>query len=170
MRRIVLMILLIFGLLGATGISNEEPVKVSIESYKVWDSRSATATFEVLEEVFPGDEIMYVLSYENASDFAIQGLQMLGIIPEGTFYIKGSATGEKREHFNWETVELDLLFSIDNGGSFSKPPLFVEEMIGGMTVKRIVNPAAYTSIMWVYTKDFEPSDILKVCYRVKVNE
>ncbi len=48
---------------------------------------------------------------------------MVGMIPEGTFYIKGSATGEKREHEEWEAKEIELHFSIDGGISFSKPPL-----------------------------------------------
>jgi uncharacterized repeat protein (TIGR01451 family) len=170
MKRVILMTLLIFVVVGAIGISNEEPVKVSIESYKVWDSRTATSTFEALEEVFPGDEIMYILSYENTSDSAIRGLQMIGMIPEGTHYINGSATGERREHYEWEVRDVELQFSIDNGSSFSRPPIFFEEILGGMTVKKLVNPSTYTNILWLYSGDFKPLDILKICYRVKINE
>ncbi len=52
-ERILVLILVLF-CLGAVGLSNEEPVKVSIESYSVWDSRTATETLEILQEVFPG--------------------------------------------------------------------------------------------------------------------
>jgi len=170
MKRILVLILVLFCFVGAVGLSNEEPVKVSIESYKVWDSRTATETLEILQEVFPGDEILYVLTYENVSESTFGGLQMVGMIPEGTFYIKGSATGEKREHEEWEAKDIELRFSIDGGISFSKPPLFAEEVVGGITVKKLVNPIAYTDILWIYAKDFNPFDILKVCYRVKVSE
>ena len=167
MKKIVLFIVSLVLAVSALGVT-EEPVNVSIESYKVWDSQTATVTYEPLEEVFPGDEILYVLTYENLSDIEIEGLQMVAMIPEGTFYIKGSATGEKREHATWETTGLELLFSYDGGNVFAKPPLFVEEVKGGMTVKRLVNPMDYTNIMWICNARFKPSDILKVLYKVKV--
>ena len=151
------------------GFANEEPIRVSIESYKVWDSQSATETYEELDEVFPGDEILYILTYENLSEFSIEGLQMIALIPEGTFYIRGSATGERREYLDWESRELELYFSFDGGEAFGKPPLFIEELRGGMAVRRLVNPTAYTNIMWVCERQFKPSDILKVLYRVKVS-
>lgn len=151
------------------GFANEEPIKVSIESYKVWDSQSATETYEEPDEVFPGDEILYVLTYENVSESTIEGLQMIALIPEGTFYIRGSATGERREHLDWESRELELYFSFDGGETFGKPPLFFEEVRGGMAVRRLVNPTAYTNIMWICERQFKPSDILKVLYRVKVS-
>lgn len=167
MKKIVLFIVSLVLAVSALGVT-EEPVNVSIESYKIWDSQTATVTYEPLEEVFPGDEILYVLTYENLSDIEIEGLQMVAMIPEGTFYIKGSATGEKREHATWETTGLELLFSYDGGNVFAKPPLFVEEVKGGMTVKRLVNPMDYTNIMWICNARFKPSDILKVLYKVKV--
>jgi len=167
MKKIVLFIVSLVLAVSALG-ATEEPVNVSIESYKIWDSQTATVTYEPLEEVFPGDEILYVLTYENLSDIDIEGLQMVAMIPEGTFYIKGSATGEKREHATWETTGLELLFSYDGGNVFAKPPLFVEEVKGGMTVKRLVNPMDYTNIMWICNARFKPSDILKVLYKVKV--
>ncbi|NLX33607.1 MAG: hypothetical protein GXY62_04690 [Thermotogaceae bacterium] len=167
MKKIVLFIVSLVLAVSALGVT-EEPVNVSIESYKIWDSQTATVTYEPLEEVFPGDEILYVLTYENLSDIDIEGLQMVAMIPEGTFYIKGSATGEKREHATWETTGLELLFSYDGGNVFAKPPLFVEEVKGGMTVKRLVNPMDYTNIMWICNARFKPSDILKVLYKVKV--
>lgn len=167
MKKIVLFIVSLVLAVSALGVT-EEPVNVSIESYKIWDSQTATVTYEPLEEVFPGDEILYVLTYENLSDIDIEGLQMVAMIPEGTFYIKGSATGEKREHATWEATGLELLFSYDGGNVFAKPPLFVEEVKGGMTVKRLVNPMDYTNIMWICNARFKPSDILKVLYKVKV--
>jgi uncharacterized repeat protein (TIGR01451 family) len=166
MKRIIISVFLI--LLGSLMFAGEDPLKITIESYKVWDSQTATVTYEPLEEVFPGDEILYVLTYENLSDIEIEGLQMVAMIPEGTFYIKGSATGEKREHATWEATGLELLFSYDGGNVFAKPPLFVEEVKGGMTVKRLVNPMDYTNIMWICNARFKPSDILKVLYKVKV--
>lgn len=156
MKKIVLFIVSLVLAVSALGVT-EEPVNVSIESYKIWDSQTATVTYEPLEEVFPGDEILYVLTYENLSDIDIEGLQMVAMIPEGTFYIKGSATGEKREHATWETTGLELLFSYDGGNVFAKPPLFVEEVKGGMTVKRLVNPMDYTNIMWICNARFKPS-------------
>ena len=167
MKKIVLFIVSLVLAVSALGVT-EEPVNVSIESYKIRDSQTATVTYEPLEEVFPGDEILYVLTYENLSDIDIEGLQMVAMIPEGTFYIKGSATGEKREHANWEATGLELLFSYDGGNVFAKLPLFVEEVKGGMTVKRLVNPMDYTNIMWICNARFKPSDILKVLYKVKV--
>jgi len=167
MKKIVLFVASLVLAVSAL-VATEEPVKVSIESYKIWDSQTATVTYEPLEEVFPGDEILYVLTYENLSDIEIEGLQMVAMIPEGTFYIKGSATGEKREHATWETTGLELLFSYDGGNVFAKSPLFVEEVKGGMTVKRLVNPMDYTNIMWICNARFKPSDILKVLYKVKV--
>ncbi|MGC9384793.1 MAG: hypothetical protein ACP5D6_09360 [Kosmotogaceae bacterium] len=162
---VTVIFLTVFCLLG---FANEESIRVSIESYKVWDSRLATETYEELDKVFPGDEILYVLTYENVSEFTIEGLQMTALIPEGTFYIRKSATGEKRDHLDWESQDVELYFSYDGGDTFEKPPLFVEEVIGGMVVKRLVNPKDYTNIMWIYENKFEPSDILKVLYRVKV--
>ena len=167
MKKIVLFIVSLVLAVSALGVT-EEPVNVSIESYKIWDSQTATVTYEPLEEVFPGDKILYVLTYENLSYIDIEGLQMVAMIPEGTFYIKGSATGEKREHATWEATGLELLFSYDGGNVFAKSPLFVEEVKGGMTVKRLVNPMDYTNIMWICNARFKPSDILKVLYKVKV--
>lgn len=163
---VTIIFLIVFCLLA---FAEEEPIRVSIESYKVWDSRLATETFEELDEVFPGDEILYILTYENVSELTIEGLQMHAIIPEGTYYIKNSATGENREHLKWECQDVELYFSYDGGDTFEKPPIFIEEVIGGVIVKRLVNPKDYTNIMWIYKNKFKPSDILKVLYRVKVS-
>ncbi|MDD4041411.1 MAG: hypothetical protein PHP84_10450, partial [Mesotoga sp.] len=67
MKKIVLFVASLVLAVSAL-VATEEPVKVSIESYKIWDSQTATVTYEPLEEVFPGDEILYVLTYENLSD------------------------------------------------------------------------------------------------------
>ncbi|MDI9375637.1 MAG: hypothetical protein QM447_07910, partial [Thermotogota bacterium] len=75
---------------------------------------------------------------------------------------------EKREHASWETTGRELLFSYVGGNVFDKPPLFVEEVKGGLTVKRLVNPMDYTNIMCICNERFNPSDILKVLYKVKV--
>ena len=64
---------------------------------------------------------------------------------------------------------MELYFSYDGGDTFEKPPIFIEEVIGGVIVKRLVNPKDYTNIMWIYKNKFKPSDILKVLYRVKVS-
>ena len=52
MKKIVLFIVSLVLAVSALG-ATEEPVNVSIESYKIWDSQTATVTYEPLEEVFP---------------------------------------------------------------------------------------------------------------------
>ena len=61
-------------------------------------------------DVFPGDILLYVLTYENTGDEVLQNLRPVGPVPEDTEYIQDSAKS---------SVDAGLEFSIDGGENFS---------------------------------------------------
>jgi uncharacterized repeat protein (TIGR01451 family) len=153
--------------------ANEEPIKVTMSGFKVWDEKEATETFEELGQVNPGDEILFIITYKNVSEeLIIPELKMKAKIPVGTEYIPESATGDTEEvRIIDETkvaTPVELYFSIDEGESFHKPPLYYEVEIGGIIVKRVATTDMYTDIMWVYLKEFLPDQEIKVMYKVRV--
>jgi uncharacterized repeat protein (TIGR01451 family) len=93
----------------------------------------------VAKDIFPGEEILYTLSYANSGSEAATDVVLSDPIPVGTAYIPGSASDTG-----------DLSFSIDQGKSYKKPALLSYEVTtgDGKKVKRVASPEEYTHIRW----------------------
>ena len=87
-----------------------------------------------------GDVIFYTLNYVNSGDEAATNAFLDDLIPKGTVYLQGSATGNDAE----------ITFSIDGGNTFKKPSLLTYEvkLPNGKIEKRIASPEQYTHLRW----------------------
>ena len=110
------------------------------------------------KEIFPGEIITYVLSYENKGNEVATNITLNDPIPEGTTYLTGSAS---------ETG--DLSFSIDGGINFKKPSFltYETEVTAGKKEKRIASPEQYTHIRWLIPK-LGAGESGKALFKVKV--
>lgn len=151
----------------------QENFEIKMGGYLVWNDTEATSTFEPLDTVLPGDEILFVLSYTNDTKQIITDFYISALIPEGTTYIPESATGDGRLENEFEdideTMEVELFFSIDDGESFMQPPLFVEEEVGGITVRKLATIDQYTNIKWFINKEILEEETINLIYKVKVS-
>jgi len=87
-------------------------------------------------EITPGEVLIYTISYENVGDETATNVAIVDPIPEGSSYIKGSAT---------ETGELN--FSIDGGKTYNKPSLLTDEAKDASN--NIATPDMYTHVRWM---------------------
>ncbi|TYB97770.1 MAG: hypothetical protein FXF54_02395 [Kosmotoga sp.] len=175
MKRFLIFMVVILLSIIIVGQDNEKTIEVTMDGFKVWDEKEATETFEELGQVNPGDEILFIIAYKNVSkELMIPELKMKAKIPAGTEYIPESATGDSTEvriiDETKEATPVQLYFSINEGESFYKPPLYYEVEMGGIVVKRVATTDMFTDIMWIYLKDFLPGQEIKVMYKVRVSK
>ncbi len=108
------------------------------------------------KEVKPGDIIEYRILVENKTQKTFKNVFIRSHIPKGTKYIENSSTD-------------GALFSIDNGKTYSKPPVKYKVKENGKEVEKIAKPEMYTNIGW-NIKEIKPGDKEIFIYWVKVKE
>ena len=175
MKRILLAIFLVLITLSCYGqLEEPSPIKITMEAYRVWNASEATATFEPLDTVFPGDEVLFVIFCEKYSTDLAKELSVSALVPENTSYVPKSATGDREETIDFlemeEAREVELFFSVNGGEDFSKPPLVFDVEMGGITISRVAKPEMYTNIKWVLPKGLEPGEKLVLQYRIRVSK
>jgi len=92
-----------------------------------------------VEEAFPGDVLVYTITYTNTGDAEAKNAVILDPIPEGIDYVVGSAEGAGAE----------ITCSIDGGESYHAEPVMTEvENPDGTKKKQEADPGAYTHVRW----------------------
>lgn len=134
-------------------------MKVSKEITVKKNGKTVTELVPV-ENATRGDILVYTLTYKNEGKEKLTKASFVALIPEGTSYIEGSAT---------DNGITEILFSIDKGTSFQKPPVkyFIKKKDGSMEEK-IATPDMYTNIKWIFKKDLAPGETGEVSYKTKV--
>ena len=107
-------------------------------------------------QVVPGDEVIYVIEFENTGAEAAENIVIQNPVPGYTRYQAGSAAG----------ADTDISYSIDGGKHFDAPQNLVITAADGTT--RAATPADYTAIHWRYKKALPPGGKSSVEYRVVV--
>lgn len=97
--------------------------------------------FVPAQTTVPGGILRITIAYRNSGDQAAREVALTNPIPEGTFYLNGSATA--REGLQTE-------FSIDGGRNYKQPTLLTYEvrLPNGTVETQIASPEQYTHIRW----------------------
>lgn len=107
-------------------------------------------------KVVPGDEVIYVIEFENTGAEAAGNIVIRNPVPGHTRYKAGSAAGSDTE----------ISYSIDGGKTFDTPENLAVTADDGTT--RPAKTTDYTAVRWIYTKALQPGDKSSVEYRVVV--
>jgi uncharacterized repeat protein (TIGR01451 family) len=97
--------------------------------------------FVPAKTTLPGGILHITIAYRNSGDQTAKDVALTNPVPEGTYYLNGSAT--TREGLQTE-------FSIDGGKSYKKPTLLTYEvkLPNGTVETQIASPEQYTHIRW----------------------
>ncbi len=106
------------------------------------------------EKVVPKNIIEYQIVVKNPTDKTFRNVFIKARIPEGTEYVKNSATE-------------GALFSIDKGKTYHKPPVKYRIKENGKEIEKIATPDMYTNIGW-NIEVIKPKEEKKFIYWVKV--
>jgi len=111
-------------------------------------------------EIESGAVLYFTLRIANEGDELATNVVVDNPIPEETHYLEGTAGGAKSE----------VLFSIDDGQSFSRPEDLVYEFtrFNGEKERRKAKADMYTNVRWV-VEDVPPGGQEELFFQVKVN-
>ena len=108
------------------------------------------------KRVVPGNEVIYVIDFENTGSEAAENIEIRNPVPEYTSFKAGSATG----------TDTAISYSIDNGDQFNAADkLTIKDSNGSV---RTARADEYTTIRWMYTKPLPPGEKSSVQYRVVI--
>jgi len=112
-----------------------------------------------VDKVQSDDILVYNITYTNVGENDAQNASVVDPIPDGTTYVMDSTGGEGA----------DILYSIDGGFSYHRPPVTYEGTKADGSVEEIMAPAAmYTHIKWVIGKIIAPGMSGLLSFKVKV--
>jgi|LSQX01.2.fsa_nt_gb uncharacterized repeat protein (TIGR01451 family) len=149
-----------------TGIVTAQPQKESL-SLVMTVEREVTIKkdgktqikLEPVKKTSKGDILVYTLKYKNEDKEKLTSASFVTPIPEGTSYQNKSAVGKGT----------NILFSIDKGVLYRKPPIkYSAKTSDGKTEEKVATPDMYTHIKWVLMKDLQPGDTGNVTFKTKV--
>ncbi len=133
----------------ANGLSAEQSVERALVSIDA--NGNEVRTYTLADEVAPGDEVRYSLSYANTGSEAAEAVSLVMPVPSEVTYIEASASGAAE----------DISFSADGGNSFaSRATVTVRE--NGQV--RPAAPGEITHIKWTFSQSIAPSDIGRVSF------
>ncbi|MGB9824110.1 MAG: hypothetical protein ACPLN0_06670 [Candidatus Hydrothermia bacterium] len=156
---IAMMILAALSINLATAEEIKEPVISNLKVYKVIKNEKGEELKVSADSVKPGDILEYELTYKNVSSNNVENLTPLMKIPDNTEFIGGSAKS---------SLPSLIEFSIDNGRTYKKPPIFKEIIENGKKRRIKVPPSEYTNVRWTLRVPLKPGNEVKFYMRVKV--
>jgi uncharacterized repeat protein (TIGR01451 family) len=112
-----------------------------------------------LDKASPGDTVIYTITYRNEGETEARDILVNDPIPRGTVYVLNSAEGK----------DADITFSIDNGKTYSKPPIkYMVKKADGTQEETEAPAEAYTHVKWVINKAVLPGQAGQVSFKVSV--
>ncbi len=139
MQKLLLAAVLALPLFGLSVGHADEPIHGAMEAFVV-ENKDNKETLLAAKEVEPNQLVEYQLTYTNKGDSNINGLTVVGPVPEGTSYVSNTANAD---------VAAALQVSIDGGKTFEPEPVIrLEKKASGEVVEKVVPPEQYTHLKW----------------------
>jgi len=160
MRNLVLATVLTAVVAIASPAMADDPIQGTMQAFVV-EKADDKETLKVANDVEPKQLLEYQLEYTNKSRDNINGLTVVGPVPEGTEYVSDTAGAD---------VSANLLVSIDGGKTFeSEPVVRTETKSNGEVVEKIIPPEQYTHLKWTAVSAIEAKGGKQLySYRVRV--
>lgn len=160
MRQLIFAMVMALPLFGLSAAYADEPIQGAMEAFVV-EVKGDRETLTEAKEVEPNQLVEYHLTYTNISETKINGLTVVGPVPEGTSYVSDTANAD---------VAAALLVSIDGGKTFETEPVIrLETKESGEVVEKIVPPEEYTHLKWKAENAISPDGGTQFyTYRVRV--
>lgn len=120
-------------------VNAQSPVQGTMSAFVVEIKDSKEVLTEAVD-VEPSQLVEYQLTYVNKSKSEINGLTVVGPVPEGTAYVSDTAQADS-------TANVQV--SIDGGVTFEKEPV-VREVVAqnGEVTETVIPVDQYTHIQW----------------------
>lgn len=106
----------------------------------------------------PGDILRYTLSGKNQGARPANKFGLKQPIPKGTVYVMNSASQQS---------DVEVLFSIDNGKSFTTKPM-IPVMVAGKTEMKPAPASMYSHVQWKWKNAIAPGSAIQASYQVQV--
>lgn len=131
-----------------------------MEAHKIIKDEENREIAVSADNVYPRDMVEYVLKYRNSGNAVASGVNLVGPVPEGTVYLKETAT---------DIEGLHPLFSIDGGKTYHKAPVtYVVTNEKGEEVRKVATPDMITHVQWRMEEALNVGQEVSVSYRVQV--
>lgn len=138
----------------------EAPVQGTMEAYVV-ELNNNKEQLTAAADVEPNQIVEYRLTYTNKGKSSIDGLTVVGPVPEGTAYVSSTAGAD---------VKAQLKVSIDGGLTFEAEPVTREVVkANGEVTEKVIPSDQYTHLQWVALNAIEGKGGKQLYrYRVRV--
>lgn len=148
----------VLSLLMSASFVNAEIIS-KMNAYIVKKDSVGNDVLEEAKSVNPGEIIQYEMVFFNDSKENLLDVELSGKINGLTNYIKENTTENKNSK---------ILYSIDNGQSWSEKPL--KEIQNENGIIEVEAPISdYTNIKWVFD-NFKEKETKTLIYRVKIKD
>lgn len=127
-------------------------VVTSGEEQVTWENLGDTAV------VNPGDVLRYTISSDNPGATVAKDLTITQPIPDQMVYELDTANSQN---------QAEIVFSIDNGETFSAQPTITIETEDGETIEQPAPAEAYTHVRWQFGS-LDPTTNIAATYEVQV--
>lgn len=165
-RKALTFIFFLTSIIFLTGVSHaqQEDTKLDLKTtaqkeVKIRKDGKITIKRIALDKASPGDIVVYTITYLNVGKGSAVEAVIIDPIPSGTVYIPVTAEGKDAE----------VMYSIDNGRSWQRPPLMMQiKKPDGALESKIVPADRYTHVKWVIKKPILPGQTGWVSFKVSV--
>ena len=158
MLRATAIALAMFGVLTvpahANGLKAEQIVEVATITLDA--EGNEIRTYTDAEEVAPGDEVRYSLSYVNEGALAAEAVSLVMPVPAEVTYIEASAGG----------TPSTITYSADDGASFAARDSLVVTSEAGA---RLATAEEITHIKWVFSDPIPAASDGAISFRAVLN-
>ncbi len=158
MKRLISAVVVGLGLSLISSVQAQAPVQGTMEAYVV-EIKNDKEVLKAADDVEPNQLVEYHLTYVNKSTSGINGLTVVGPVPDGTAYVSDTAVAD---------AAANMKVSIDGGITFESEPV-TREIVkdNGEVIETIIPPEQYTHIQW-QAKSELPGEGGKQFYRYRV--
>lgn len=151
-----------FLLLASMAVAAQQPaaleIKTVVQKHEivVAENGEQEARLVPAETVFPGDEVVYTLAFENTGVEPADNVVITNPLPAELTYVEGSANGS----------DAVVQFSVDGGRSYATAEeLIIEDSDG----RRDAEPSDFTHIRWVIGVALMPGEVGLAQFRARLN-
>ncbi len=159
-KRVIFSCFILFFLFGIAKSEEKRPVlESSRQIYVIRDGKKIH--YEDNLKAKPGEELIFENTYTNTGNDLAKDMKIDIPISEELEYIEQSA----------ECDNCDILFSIDNGDTYSKPPILYNIITKeGNEVEKKAEAAQYTDIRFIPKGHLDSGKSLSFKYRLTISE
>ncbi len=137
----------------AYGQSLTASQSVEVAIITVDETGAEAVTYQTADEIAPGNELRYVLNFENASEEAASNVRLDMPIPAEINLIEGSI----------ESAGAVITYSADRGETFASRANLSVSASDGLT--RTATIEDITHVRWTFTEAIAPGQTGSVSYR-----